>query len=188
MRFVSMYSASPVCSPSRSSVLTGRFMTRNGVWPGVFSPNSIGGLALNESTLPSLLREGGYETWMAGKWHLGVGADGAYLPYNRGFDHYYGVPYGIDMCSQVTVMDVTRDGLPAGACFVSAPELPRAPSRYPPEAGAPRAGAERQLQGRAVPGREGELRRQGAGSPVPLLRERHHHGAADGAAHDRRQV
>jgi arylsulfatase A len=54
---------------------------------------------------------------MAGKWHLGVGADGAYLPWNRGFDHYFGVPYGIDMCSQVTVMDVTRDGVPAGACF-----------------------------------------------------------------------
>jgi arylsulfatase A-like enzyme len=67
MRFVSMYSSSPVCSPSRSSVLTGRFMTRNGVWPGVFSPSSIGGLALNETTLPSLLREAGYETWMAGK-------------------------------------------------------------------------------------------------------------------------
>ena len=56
-----------------------------------------------------------------------MGADGAYLPYNRGFDHYYGVPYGIDMCSQVTVMDVTRDGLPAGACFVSAPSPPHHP-------------------------------------------------------------
>lgn len=48
---------------------------------------------------------------------MGVGKDGAYLPHNRGFDHYYGVPYGIDMCSQGTVMDITRDGHPAGACF-----------------------------------------------------------------------
>ncbi len=46
-----------------------------------------------------------------------MGENGAYLPWNRGFDHYYGVPYGIDMCSQVTVMDITRDGVPAGACF-----------------------------------------------------------------------
>ena len=43
-------------------------MTRNGVWPGVFGPQSVGGLALNESTLPSLLRDVGYETFMAGKW------------------------------------------------------------------------------------------------------------------------
>jgi arylsulfatase A len=67
MRFVSMYSASPVCSPSRSSLLSGRLMTRNGVWPGVFGPSSVGGLALNETTLPSLLRAGGYETYMAGE-------------------------------------------------------------------------------------------------------------------------
>ena len=43
-------------------------MTRNGVWPGVFSPNSVGGLALNETTLPQMLGDAGYETFMAGKW------------------------------------------------------------------------------------------------------------------------
>ena len=43
--------------------------------------------------------QGGYDTFMAGKWHLGVGKGGEYLPYNRGFQHYYGVPYGVDMCS-----------------------------------------------------------------------------------------
>ena len=69
MRFNSMYSSSPVCSPSRSSVMTGRLMTRTGVWPGVFSPNSKGGLALNETTLPQLLRDHAhYDTMMVGKW------------------------------------------------------------------------------------------------------------------------
>ena len=61
LRLNSIYSASPVCSPSRSSIMTGRYMTRNGVWPGVFSPASVGGLALTEITLPQLLRDkGGY--------------------------------------------------------------------------------------------------------------------------------
>ena len=92
-------------------------MTRNGVWPGVFSPDSVGGMALNETTLPQMLGEAGYETFMAGKWHLGVGKGGEFLPWRRGFDHYYGVPYGIDMCSQETVRNITLDGHPAGACF-----------------------------------------------------------------------
>ena len=63
------------------------------------------------------------------QWHLGVGEGGAYLPWNRGFDHYYGVPYGIDMCAQVTVMGVERDGLPAGACF--APNVSCKVAQYP---------------------------------------------------------
>jgi len=113
-RFVDMYSASPVCSPSRSSFMTGRFMTRTGVWPGVFSPMSIGGLALNETTLPEQLRDkAGYDTFMAGKWHLGVGEGGKFLPAMRGFQHYHGVPYGIDMCAQETV----RDASGMGSCF-----------------------------------------------------------------------
>jgi hypothetical protein len=37
---------------------------------------------------------------IAGKWHLGVGE---YLPYHRGFQHYYGVPYGVDMCSLANI-------------------------------------------------------------------------------------
>ena len=117
MRFQSMYSSSPVCSPSRSSVQTGRFMTRSGVWPGVFGPDSVGGMALNETTLQSILRGVGYDTIAVGKWHLGVGEKGEYLPYNRGYDNYYGVPYGIDMCMQASVQSITSDGHPAGACF-----------------------------------------------------------------------
>ena len=75
-------------------------------------------MALNETTLPQVLRDqAGYDTFMAGKWHLGVGENGEYLPYNRGFSHYYGVPYGIDMCAQENERKVVRDGFPAGACF-----------------------------------------------------------------------
>jgi arylsulfatase A len=140
-RFTSMYSASPVCSPSRSSVMTGRLMTRNGVWPMVFSPNSVGGMALNETTLPALLKTAGYDTFMAGKWHLGVGKDGAYLPHNRGFDHYYGVPYGIDMCAQEAERQVTRDGFPAGACFA-----PNVSCASPQAVGGHRNGAGREYE------------------------------------------
>ena len=50
-----------------SSPSTDRYMTRSGVWPMVFSPNSRGGMALNETTLPALLKTVGYDTFMAGK-------------------------------------------------------------------------------------------------------------------------
>jgi arylsulfatase A-like enzyme len=79
----------PVCSPTRSSLMTGRYPIRYGLQVGVIRPWADYGLPLEERTLPQALREAGYTTAMCGKWHLGS-IDKAYWPNARGFDHWYG--------------------------------------------------------------------------------------------------
>lgn len=82
----------PVCSPTRAAFLTGRYATRTGVYT-VVRPHARWGLPLRERTLASALKDAGYETAIAGKWHLGE-FDRAYLPTSRGFDHQYGHSFG----------------------------------------------------------------------------------------------
>ncbi|XP_074996826.1 arylsulfatase A isoform X2 [Calonectris borealis] len=96
LRFTDFYSSSPVCSPSRAALLTGRFQMRSGVYPGVFNPDSRGGLPLSEVTIAEVLKAAGYATAMVGKWHLGLGINGSFLPIHQGFDHFLGVPYSHD--------------------------------------------------------------------------------------------
>jgi arylsulfatase A-like enzyme len=88
------YSASPVCSPSRAALLTGRYPARCGV-VNVLMPSSRGGLPPSERTLPKMLKEAGYTTGCIGKWHLGSAHE--YMPRQQGFDEYSGVPYSNDM-------------------------------------------------------------------------------------------
>ncbi|XP_066541396.1 arylsulfatase A [Hoplias malabaricus] len=104
LRFTDFYVTSPVCSPSRASLLTGRYQTRSGIYPGVLYPGSRGGLPLNETTIAEVLKPLGYTTAMIGKWHLGFGTNGTYLPTRQGFDHYLGIPYSHDMgpCQNLT--------------------------------------------------------------------------------------
>ncbi|XP_036374261.1 arylsulfatase A-like [Megalops cyprinoides] len=104
LRFTDFYSTSPACSPSRAALLTGRYQTRSGIYPGVFYPGSRGGLPLNETTIAEVLNPLGYATAIIGKWHLGVGPDRMYLPTNQGFDHYLGIPYSHDQgpCQNLT--------------------------------------------------------------------------------------
>ncbi|XP_039250986.2 arylsulfatase-like [Styela clava] len=93
IKFTDFHSPSPMCSPSRASILTGRYPIRAGIFGhgNVFAPHSSGGLPKREITLPEILKEGGYKTGMVGKWHLGNNAknrtDGEYLPYHHGFDY-----------------------------------------------------------------------------------------------------
>ncbi|XP_055963042.1 arylsulfatase A isoform X3 [Sorex fumeus] len=67
-----------------------------GLYPGVLEPSSRGGLPLGEVTMAEMLAAQGYLTGMAGKWHLGVGPDGAFLPPNHGFHRFLGIPYSHD--------------------------------------------------------------------------------------------
>ena len=94
VKFNHFYSASPVCSPSRAALLTGRYQTRVGV-PGVLGPQANDGLALRETTLPQVLKSANYMSMCIGKWHLGAGP--GYMPLDRGFDQFYGLPYSNDM-------------------------------------------------------------------------------------------
>ena len=89
---LSSYYVQPLCSPTRSTLMTGRLVSHTGVY-SVVQPNAPWGLPLAERTLPQALREAGYETAIVGKWHLGE-YQPDYLPTHRGFDHQYGLWFG----------------------------------------------------------------------------------------------
>ena len=99
IRFTQFYTGHPVCTPSRAAMMTGRFAPRSGMicgWQGgVLSSTAAGGLPRNETTLAELLKAAGYDTNLVGKYHLGQRPQ--FLPTNRGFDAYLGVPYSVDM-------------------------------------------------------------------------------------------
>ena len=80
----------PVCTPSRSALMTGRYPIRYGRQYNVLRPGQQVGLKIDEELLPQILRKAGYATVHCGKWHLGD-FDKAYWPTRRGFDHSYGI-------------------------------------------------------------------------------------------------
>jgi arylsulfatase A len=92
--FEQFYSASPVCTPSRAALLTGRYPIRQGIH-GVFYPESLQGMDPEEVTIAEILKDAGYATGLVGKWHLGH--RDKYMPWNQGFDEFFGLPYSNDM-------------------------------------------------------------------------------------------
>ncbi len=90
MRMDPFYANCPVCSPTRASLLTGRFPDLVGV-PGVIRTKrhqNFGHLAPEAVLLPTVLKRAGYRTAHIGKWHLGLGSPNT--PNERGFDHFKG--------------------------------------------------------------------------------------------------
>ena len=101
IQFTDFYVTSPVCSPSRSSLMTGCYPKRVGLDSGddygVLLPGDPIGLHPDEITVADILKESGYSTKMIGKWHLGDQPE--FLPTNHGFDSYFGLPYSNDAYS-----------------------------------------------------------------------------------------
>lgn len=103
----------PVCSPTRSTLMTGRYPSRTGVY-SVVRPHAKWGLKLEEQTLAQVLQGAGYETAISGKWHLGE-FQPAYRPMQRGFEHQYGLWFGaLDYFTHFRdgVLDWHRDDQP----------------------------------------------------------------------------
>ncbi|MCO8123507.1 sulfatase [Stieleria sp. TO1_6] len=103
-KFTHFYVTAGVCTPSRSSLMTGCYSQRVGMhfnprdgW--VLRPLSPYGLNPEEVTIAEVLKQRGYATGIVGKWHLGD--QPRFLPTRQGFDWFFGVPYSDDMTQRV---------------------------------------------------------------------------------------
>ena len=100
MKLTNFYSTCSVCTPSRSSLMTGCYPKRITMHESekkqwVLFPGNSRGISSEETTMAEALKERGYATAIVGKWHLGD--QPAYLPTRHGFDSYFGIPFSNDM-------------------------------------------------------------------------------------------
>lgn len=110
VRLTNFYSAAPLCSPSRASLLTGRYPIRTMVTGSLYPSGSLMPIVMNlagfythgvtgipedEILLPEILQRRGYVTGLLGKWHLGDHSP--HLPNENGFDYFYGAHFSNGM-------------------------------------------------------------------------------------------
>ncbi len=112
MRLTDFYSTCSVCTPSRSSLMTGCYPRRVNMHVDeknlcVLFPAARKGLNPDEVTIAEVLKEQNYSTMCIGKWHLGDHPD--FMPTSQGFDHYFGIPYSNDMNRKQVPLPLVRD-------------------------------------------------------------------------------
>ncbi len=112
MRLTDFYSTCSVCTPSRSSLMTGCYPRRVNMHVDeknlcVLFPAARKGLNPSEVTIAEVLKEQNYATMCIGKWHLGDHPD--FMPTSQGFDHYFGIPYSNDMNRKQVPLPLVRD-------------------------------------------------------------------------------
>ena len=125
-RFTDAHASSAVCTPSRYSILTGRYNWRSRLKQGVTRGYSRPVIEPGRMTVASFLRQHGYATACVGKWHLGwrwatrsdAEEDGDFSrpieegPTTRGFDRFYGIAASLDMPPYVYVDNDRVTALP----------------------------------------------------------------------------
>ena len=96
IKFVNAYAAAPLCTPTRTAFMTGRYPARTPV--GLMEPltgskrDSAYGLSTKFPSLPTIMKQAGYETGLVGKWHLGFTPE--HSPRKNGFDYFFGIHSG----------------------------------------------------------------------------------------------
>jgi arylsulfatase A-like enzyme len=96
VKFMNAYAAAPLCTPTRTAFMTGRYPARTPI--GLMEPlrgrpkDSLIGLTPDHTSVATLLKKRGYETYLIGKWHLGFGP--VYSPNKNGFEYFFGFNAG----------------------------------------------------------------------------------------------